>query len=358
MRFPPLLLFVVALFLPLVTNAAPAKLGAYYFDGWTSKTYHVTDRLKNEFGQREPVWGWYDNTSEIMERQIDFAANGGLSFWAFCWYWPEKGDHTTPLNNALGLYLEAKNRARLQFCLLVANHGGYRIGPKEWPEVCAQWIPLFKQPTQLTVDGKPLIIFFSPGELIKAFGSPEAVKSAFDQLRAEARAAGLPGVTIAGCKTPDLKLTGSEFEPIRACGFDVFTGYNHHTACQLAPNTKAQAFAGLIPGHEAVWNALAERGGRPCIPVVTAGWDMRPWEALDCPIEKQSIYFADRSPALLRQFTRAALDWVAANPSRVTAEKLILFYAWNENGEGGYLTPTKAEGTAYLDAVKAALEGR
>jgi len=28
-----------------------------------------------------------------------------------------------------------------------------------------------------------------------------------------------------------------------------------------------------------------------------------------------------------------------------------MLYAWNENGEGGYLTPTRAEGTAYLDAI-------
>jgi hypothetical protein len=33
----------------------------------------------------------------------------------------------------------------------------------------------------------------------------------------------------------------------------------------------------------------------------------------------------------------------------------LLLYAWNENGEGGYLTPTEADGTKYLKAVERAI---
>jgi len=34
----------------------------------------------------------------------------------------------------------------------------------------------------------------------------------------------------------------------------------------------------------------------------------------------------------------------------------MLIYAWNENGEGGYLTPTAADGTKYLEAVQRAID--
>lgn len=336
-------------------NTPPAKIGAYYFDGWNPQASHVSERLKTEFANREPVWGWQDDTREIMEQQIDFAAKAGLSFWSFCWYWPETGGPSSPLNNALALYLEAHNRSRLQFCLLVANHGGFRIGPKDWSAVSAQWIALFKQPTHLTVDGKPLLIFFSPRELLNAFGTPEAVKAAFDQLRADAKAAGLSGVSIAACTTPGPENGWTDLAPLRACGFDLFTGYNYVGAGKVTPNTKAQVFADLIPGHEHVWDAFAQRGERPYIPVVTTGWDKRPWEAVDAPDSKQAIYYPDRSPAIVGQFVGKAIAWVKANPSHATAERLILLYAWNENGEGGFLTPTKAEGTAYLDAVTKAL---
>ncbi len=331
---------------------APVKIGAYYFDGWTGKTFHITERLKTEFANREPVWGWKDDTVEIMEQQIDLAAKGGLSFWSFCWYWSEAGGHDTdPHNAALGLYLQAKNRSQLQFCLLVANHKGYRIGPKDWPELTKRWIAFFKEPTHLTVDGKPLIIIFSPKELLAAYGTPEAVKAALDQLRADAKAAGLPGVSIAACALPGPLYGWDPIAPYIACGYDLFTGYNYSGAGKKVPNSIEQPFANMIPGHEEIWKSFAERVALPYVPLVTTGWDKRPWEALDLPAAKQSRVYPDRSPALVEEMIRKAIQWVRANPTHTTAEKLILLYAWNENGEGGYLTPTKAEGSAYLDTV-------
>jgi hypothetical protein len=339
-------------------STAPVKIGAYYFDGWNPQASHVTDRLKTEFANREPVWGWMDDTPAVMQQQIDLAANGGLSFWSFCWYWPEYGGPESPLNNALALYLQAPNRARLQFCLMVANHSGYRIGPKDWPAVSAAWIALFKQPTYLTVDGKPLLIFFSTGELLKAFGSPAAVSAAFDQLRADARAAGLPGVSIAACTLPGPQNGWPDLEPLRACGFDVFTGYNYSGAGRTDPVGKEQHFADLIPAHEKIWDLFAQNGQRPCIPLVTIGFDRRPWELPSDPDAKHGLYYPDRTPALVEQIIAQAVTWVKANPTHATAERLVLLYAWNENGEGGYLTPTKAEGSVYLDTVNQALQAK
>ena len=40
------------------------------------------------------------------------------------------------------------------------------------------------------------------------------------------------------------------------------------------------------------------------------------------------------------------------HPDKATSQRLLLIYAWNENGEGGYLTPTAKDGTAYLKAVQ------
>lgn len=76
----------------------------------------------------KPLWGWRDDTIEIMRQQIDYCADHDIAFWAFDWYYPEAGDETTPLNNAIGLYLQAPNCQRLKFCLLVANHQGFRNG--------------------------------------------------------------------------------------------------------------------------------------------------------------------------------------------------------------------------------------
>ena len=86
-----------------------AMVGAYYFDGWSGKTdeIHLPKLLTTEYAERKPVWGWHDDTVEIMQQQIDYCADHDIAFWAFDWYYPEGENKTTPLNNALDLYLKA-----------------------------------------------------------------------------------------------------------------------------------------------------------------------------------------------------------------------------------------------------------
>ncbi len=66
------------------------RIGAYYFDGWATDRF-VTERMAAEFADREPIWGWRDDSLQLMERQIDLAADSGLAFFAFCWYWHDDG---------------------------------------------------------------------------------------------------------------------------------------------------------------------------------------------------------------------------------------------------------------------------
>ena len=53
----------------------------------------------------------------------------------------------------------------------------------------------------------------------------------------------------------------------------------------------------------------------------------------------------------------SAVEWMNRHPDQTTAERIVLLYAWNEFGEGGYLTPTKGDPNgAYLDVVKRVVE--
>jgi hypothetical protein len=93
----------------------------------------------------------------------------------------------------------------------------------------------------------------------------------------------------------------------------------------------------------------------PYVPAITAGWDRRPWEQGQMPPEKMSVWYADRTPKQVEKFVRLGIDWMDKHPDKTTPQRLLLIYAWNENGEGGYLTPTKKEGTEYLKAVQRAI---
>ena len=114
--------------------------------GWSGKTdeIHLTKLLTTEFADRKPIWGWYDDTVKIMQKQIDCCADHGIGFWAFDWYYPGGETKTNPRNNALGLYLKAPNCQRLKFCILVVNDKSYHIGPNDWDGCCDTWIELLE----------------------------------------------------------------------------------------------------------------------------------------------------------------------------------------------------------------------
>lgn len=335
---------------PITENKnRPLKVGAYYFDGWSGLTdqYHLTSRLKNEFGNREPIWGWYDNSVKIMETQIDYAANNGLNFFSFCWYYPQDSIKQRPENNALNLFLRAKNSSRLQFSLMVANHKGFVIGPRDWAKVSSIWIELFKKRNYLTVNGHPILIFFSGQELLKAFGGTKKTKQAIMSLRSEALASKIEVPLIGVCATPGPENGWDNLLAYKNAGFDFFTGYNYHE--YGAGDEKKQDFHQLEIVHEQIWNEFAKKDILQYIPVVTTGWDMRPWEKTDTPL---SYYYQNRTPQKVATFVHNAITWTENHPKQSLSDRLVILYAWNENGEGGYITPTKSEGDKILKALK------
>lgn len=326
--------------------------GAYYFEGWAGRSTwaedpaqpwarqaptHLTQRLLQKFPEREPLWGWRDDALEIMERQIDLAADHGLAFFAFCWYWHDNGGGLNRqavtadcLNSGLELYLQAKNRHRLKFCLLVANHQGFEIkGPENWKQAGDFWLPYLQDPHYLTVGGKPLVIVFAPGG---------GDRDGFAQMQAAARRAGLSGVALAGCGD----------------GGAVETGFTHRTHYNVVPGYAAGAeqhtYAELVAAHRAAWGGSREQ---PYMPIVTAGWDKRPWEGPTGLNQAPGWYFPDRTPEQFAGFLRDAITWMDAHPDQTTAERIALIYAWNEFGEGGYIAPTKGDPAArYLNALR------
>jgi len=327
-----------------------ATVGAYYFDGWAGSSdrwrddpgwtklhppTHLTKRMIEEFADREPIWGWRDDALQIMERQIDLAADHGIAFFAFCWYWnkdQEKLDKQ-PMHTGLKLFLKAKNNKRLKFCLLVANHQGFLFqGAGEWGKAVDSWLPYFKHPQHVTVDGKPLVIIFNAGN---------GDKSGFAQIQAAARKAGLPGVAIAGC--------GGGKQEI---GFTHTTHYNIIPG--YAAKSEARKYAELIEAHQRAWRGSPEQ---PYIPELSVGWDKRPWEGPRGLGQVAGSYYPDRTPEQFATALESALAWMDRHPDQTTAERIVLLYAWNEFGEGGYLAPTKGDPDgAYLKALKRVVE--
>jgi hypothetical protein len=330
---------------------AKATAGAYYFDGWAGRKglagdrtapwaenapTHLTRRLVEEFPEREPIWGWRDDSPAIMEQQIDLAADHGLAFFAFCWYWHDNGQainekaiREDPKHTGLELFLRARNNHRLKFCLLVANHQGFEIsGTERWRRAADFWMPYLKHPQHLTVGGKPLLIVFHP---------PGGDRAGFACLQEAAREAGLPGVAVAACG-----------------GGAAEMGYTHatHYAITLGytAGSEVHRYAELLQPHEEAWRGSREQ---PYMPVVTAGWDKRPWEGPRGLKQQPGWYFPDRTPEQFADLLRRAATWMQQHPEQTTAERIVMIYAWNEFGEGGFIAPTRGDPNGrYLEALR------
>ncbi|HLA54225.1 MAG TPA: glycoside hydrolase family 99-like domain-containing protein, partial [Flavitalea sp.] len=327
-----------------------AQVGAYYFSGWNGKSrIHLTPSLIDSFSERRPIWGW-TSTLATMKTEIDLAADNGLTFFNFCWYRPEKNQPDTNylLNESLGFYLRAPNKKRLKFCLMVANHAGYAVGPAEWQQVTNQWLKLFKDSSYMKVDDKPLISFFSLYWLLKKFGSEQAIATAFNEFRARARAQGLKGVTIAVCVNPDVWSVATA----RKVGIDVLTGYNYPNS-GFKKNNENPSIDSLVIGSVYTWNNFRKFNYR-YMPTVTLNWDPRPWAAYGKGYSNSKRYL-DYSRASVAASVKNAIKWLDNNPDRTVKERIIFLYAWNEYGEGAWLTPSTVKDRKLLLGLRQAL---
>ena len=280
-----------------------------------------------------------------MERQIDLAADNGVDFFLFCWYWRDNGGSINPaaienlsLHKSMELYLTAKNKKRLKYSLLVANHSGSEIlGVENWKEAVRYWTKYFKDPQYITVDGKPLVVIFDSGKGITdedlAAMQEVAKKEGFKN-----------GIAIAGCGQAVKRKQGFT----HSTHYNVIPGY--------AAGSEAHPFEELIDATKAQWTGTEQQ---PYIPLLTAGWDKRPWEGPDGLGQKEGWYFPDSSPEKFKNFLKDAIQWMNDNPRKTTKERLALIYAWNELGEGGYLVPTKDDpNAAKLKMIKKFIEGK
>ncbi len=319
-------------------------VGTYYFDGWSGSNpvkdkewainapTHLTKKLACEYKDRQPVWGWRNDNLNIMERQIKLASSNGIDFFSFCWYWKNDNGRidTTkiinhPSHTSIELFKKANNKHCMKFSLLIANHVGARIKTeKDWLDAVSFWTKhYFNDPQYLKIDGKPVITIFISEEVNRFIPSiRQYVKE--------------------HTKYPDLFIISNKYNRPDS-HFDMFSWYNIRE--KESGHSEERNYIKLIQYTEKSWTAIDSSF---CIaPCVMTNWDSRPWES-----STRGLYYTGRTPDLFRKQLEAAFRFVE---KRNQPYQLVMIYAWNELGEGGYLVPTLGDKKAsYLKQVKKA----
>lgn len=332
-----------------------ARLGAYYFDGWSGPltNFHFQGLPLGPFQDRQPLSGWQDNTQCAVEQQLAVAHNMGIDFFVFDWYFNatlnEPGDN---LNSALDITHQLADRHGMQYAILYVNSPPFVAGSADWPAVINQWIVYMSDPAYVTVNGKPLLVVIDMGNMRQTFGSSGAVASALNQLRTAAVASGLSGVYVIGGFQSGFDhntQTGSfpDLSPAVADGYDAVSLYNY----SFGTVTGQQSFSLISEAAQWIWSQAALNSTLPFLPVAMDGWDPRPWN-------EGNVWFS-RSPQDVATFVDASINWANANTALrlepVPTPPLVIMEAWNEFGEGSHVLPTVGEGTAFGDAISAML---
>ena len=312
------------------------EVGMYYFPGWPTYTkWSVLD----DYPERRPILGYYrEGDPEVADWQIKWMVEHGVTFIVYDWYWSAGGRQLE--HGIHQAFFNAKYHDKIKFCLLWANHNAPKTSSAEdMVNVTNYWLDnYFVRDDYMKVDGKPVVVIFSPYRLTDDMGV-DGVKAAFDKSREMAKARGLSGIYFVGCTGP----SRGQLEVLEKEGYDAATGYNYPSAGDngrwVAPYDQ------MVTGYRDIWNAIADNTKLRYIPVTEPGWDSRPWNGPGARIR------TGKTPEKFKKMLQYAKEFVEKRTPDAKP-KMALIEAWNEFGEGDYVEPHQEFGFGHADAIR------
>lgn len=313
----------------------PAKKGDYYVGMnicslWRTGEHFGWDCI-TPYKEIKPVLGYYDEgLPETADWELKFMAEHGIDFQLYCWYSSESDVpmRSTRLSAAIhGGHFNAKYSNTVKFALLweAANCMHPKGGEAFRKYIVPYWVDyFFTDPRYMSIDNKAIMSIFGAGQLIKDFGSVEAVKKELDYLRKVVKSLGFDDLIILCCDGAN--------ETMKACGIDGSHAYNWHKAGSDVNLTK-----NFIKSN-------TDMNVYHIVPTVSTGFNNVGWAGT-------------RSDNITVDGMKECLEWckdemLTKYPKGSWQSKLIMLSTWNEYGEGTYIMPSGLNGFGYLDAIR------
>lgn len=311
---------------------------AYYYPGWYSSARW--DCIRRVAPIRKPILGYYDEANpECVDWQIKWAIENGITCFLVDWYWA-KGSKR--LEHWFDAYRKARYRDRLKVAIMWANHippGSH--SPEDWHKVTREWIErYFTLKSYYHIDGKPAVFLWSPHNIRRDLGGPEAVAKLFAESQAMAKTAGHRGISF-------LAMFGHEsnagVEALLKEGYYGATNYHEWAdATSIQPDRKRVQYQDIVTTVRKTWEAKVARCGKLVYyPVVETGWDSRPWHG------DRSQIINGRTPARFEDILRQAKSYC-----KQIGRHMVVLGPINEWGEGSYIEPNTEFGFEMYEAIR------
>jgi len=330
-------------------------IGAIRWDGWfgeprTGEYGFVVTEVERTlspamFHFRTPFFGqiteeskvhFPDFTQETFDKEILYATDAGIDYWAFCWF---DGNDVGKVRKFLAT---SQYKDKIKICSI--------FGPDKYINTINEIKSYFKSGLWQTVQGgRPLMYYYTDADINECI---ELYRDVCSEL-------GIPAPYVVRMSGTVIGVDNTLVDAIS--DYAIF-------------GSGGAAFSILMDKEIQRWKSTY-LDGKQMIPCISTGWDPRPRTNPD--LVPLSIWTGDAKawvqaaiPEELTTSITSAYQWIDANKKLSLANTAIM-YAWNEHDEGGWLCPTiavdangnhlkNADGTykidaSRLDAVKAAI---
>ncbi|MHB1484022.1 MAG: glycoside hydrolase family 71/99 protein [Saccharofermentanales bacterium] len=267
-----------------------------------------------------------ENSQAVMDRQIRYANEAGVDYWAFCHY-----EYKSYLSNARKYFEKSKVKGGLKMSLILQNSNSDTI--------IDDIVNLVKKPYfQTVMGGRPLLF---------TYGCKNS--ETINKIKVKIKEAGVeePYITVmeyGGTRTAEL---------CKTLGGNALSQYTN------VAKEKDENYSVFAENQQKGWQEMTDTQYQ-VIPWVNTAWDPRPrigqeptyrFAPKDCYDGTFSIGTAEE---YADQILNAKL-FVRNNPDKCPANAIIS-YSWNEYSEGGTLCPKLSGNRDYLDGLKSVIK--
>ena len=321
---------------------------------------------------RKPLWGYLNEAdSTVMEMHIEEAVKHGVNVFIYDWYWY---DGRPFLENCLNDgFLKAKNRNKMKFYLMWANHNvthlwDKRISDIEDNLIWEAHVPLeefktianrmiekyFLLDNYYKIDNEPILMIYDLEVFLKGFPTLEEAISGVQWFQAEAKKSGLQGIQFQMCRWDSrlfkVNYEGREVEITmdQLCKLLGFKSYTHYQFVHFQDMNRD--YREIVADVVKDWDAYKNESTLPYFPHVSVGWDNTP-RYLSCHLGDpvKGAVVKNNTPENVELAFKAAKKYVDEHP---TQPPLITVNSWNEWTETSYLQPDDLYGYGYLEKIQ------